>query len=80
MQNDESKGVRKGSWLKKLSSLWKMQMTSICIKVPSSIEADNEMTQRFKKATKGSKGDLLGTVDIKTTKRLSVSWKLQRRL
>lgn len=78
MQN-ESKGVKKGSWLNKLSRLWKMLMTSVCVKVMSNVEAKNEMTQRFKKVTKGSKEDLFGTVDIKTTKRLSVYWKLQRR-
>lgn len=54
-------------------------MTSICIKVLSNVEANNEKSQRFKKATEGPKGDLFGTVDIKTTKRLSLYWKLQRR-
>ena len=37
----------------------------------SNVEANNEMTQRFKKTTKGSKGDLFGTVDIKTPKGLA---------
>lgn len=31
-------------------------------------EVKNENTQNFKKVTKALKGDLLGTVDIKTTK------------
>lgn len=41
---DESKGVKKGSWLNKLSRLWKMLMTSVCIKEMSNAEAKNEMT------------------------------------
>lgn len=54
-------------------------MTSICIKVTANVEANSEMTQRFKNAANRWKGDLFGTVDIKTTKRLSLYWKLQRR-
>lgn len=53
---NESKGVKKGSWLNKLGRLWKMLMTSVCVKVTSNAEAKNEITQRFKKSNKRVKG------------------------
>lgn len=43
-------------------------MISICVGVMSNVEAKNEITRSFKKATKALKGDLFGTIDIKTTK------------
>lgn len=43
-------------------------MTSVCVGLMSNAEVKNEITENFKEVTKALKGDLFGTVNIKTTK------------